>query len=770
MTSAGITPKGFIKKTYPEILQDYKTTAESIYGFPIDIAEYTPQGQLIQVFAYQNALMWDLLESVYYAGYIGTSSGDSLEYLVALIGNQRRPAMRSRGTATFFGNPNIAVPKHTKIHDEYNLIEFTTDHAITIPSSGEINVPITSTKYGYDQNISAGILTKTFPSSADFAVYNFNPTTGGRDLETDIQLRERSLVGTTHTAYATPGSILANIRADPGVEYADIEEDIPNNKFTIHYTGTTTEDKIQTLIAERKSAGIEYTISQLIDAIVTIQGAIKLMDQVDELQTIEDIKTEIANYIEPLKRGETLSWSGLYRHLSKTVNGLRDVESLIINSSEHETAITEFGQELEIVAGIKFKHGTSILWIDSKTEDVTVTVIATSDTLSDIELDDLLQTLIESIITNHPLNEPLSWTDFIDTLTDHEDISSVNYLKLQSTTEYADHPGTSVPSQQSYKFLPGTITTDTATIVPVSVTMKILINDTLILPSLPNAGNPLINHFWTLEKNEPFAYTDLQLLLPLIETSDPKINSLYSISLTGNSVTITPAAGTIPCDTDELLKITEPITIYTGFKTDVTITTAIKRTNSSVNITTLAQTVTETIQNHFKTKSPGDTLTYNEIINILTPLSGVSQILSLTIHTNTSPYGITEPGSSLIIQPTHFAVPTQIIRSIHDTLQVSVVVEATKTSSSILDEQIDTLLTSRITGYLQSLNSPSTPPLTWTGMKTTLLHDTELISDIPSLTITAGDSTLTGSTHSKTLSSIDYVIPGTYTITTTPTV
>jgi Uncharacterized homolog of phage Mu protein gp47 len=56
---------------------------------------------MLESVAYESALIWDLLEDLYYSGYVDFATGDSLDHLVALLGIRRKAATRAEGTVLF---------------------------------------------------------------------------------------------------------------------------------------------------------------------------------------------------------------------------------------------------------------------------------------------------------------------------------------------------------------------------------------------------------------------------------------------------------------------------------------------------------------------------------------------------------------------------------------------------------------------------------------------------------------------------------------------
>lgn len=76
----GLTDKGFVRRTYDDILNDKIAMAKELFGEDIDTSDQTAIGKFIRITAYDQAMAEEEIEKVYFARFPNTASGQSLEY------------------------------------------------------------------------------------------------------------------------------------------------------------------------------------------------------------------------------------------------------------------------------------------------------------------------------------------------------------------------------------------------------------------------------------------------------------------------------------------------------------------------------------------------------------------------------------------------------------------------------------------------------------------------------------------------------------------
>lgn len=271
--SFGVTANGFVLKTLQDIIADMEAEAKVQFGNDVDLTSTSPLKKFIQVIAAEQARLWQVLETVYYSGYLDFAVGQSLDNLVTLLGFVRRAAIKATGQVTFYGLDGTQIPANTEIQTSGDSpIVFVTDSPVTI-SGGSATVNITAKVAGSNGNVAANTITVlTNPIAGVTSVTNQSATTGGRDAESDEEFRNRVKQSLSSAGAATLDAIRAGVLQVTGVTSVNVEE----NDTTTDYTGTGglppksfrvlvlggANDDIAQAIFDNKPAGIQSYGSQ----------------------------------------------------------------------------------------------------------------------------------------------------------------------------------------------------------------------------------------------------------------------------------------------------------------------------------------------------------------------------------------------------------------------------------------------------------------------------------------------------------------------------
>lgn len=253
--------KGFIRKTYSEIKEELVSKAQTLFGNDVDLSSVSPLGMIVDLMSYTCDRQWQMGEELYYSLWLSTASGSSLDRVTGLGGISRKAAQHAVTTLKFTGTANTVIPSGTIVG--YNSVQFKTDEAVTIESTGIATAAATSVSTGYDCNVASGSLTKMITSiSGVTAVTNTTAATGGRPIETDAELRVRY-----GESFISSGSSLEGIRSAIAnldsvtkvtvIENADNEivDEMPPRSIHVIVSGGKEAD-IAEAIFTKKPAGI----------------------------------------------------------------------------------------------------------------------------------------------------------------------------------------------------------------------------------------------------------------------------------------------------------------------------------------------------------------------------------------------------------------------------------------------------------------------------------------------------------------------------------
>lgn len=236
--SYGVTDSGFIPKPFSVILEELKQLAKQEFGDDIDLSENSRFLRFLKVVAYREDQLWQLLEDAYYASYIDFATGSNLDNIAALVGFTRIPAAKATGTVTFSrstaATEDITVPAGTRVATSDESVVFKTTEAVTLAAGNtSVDAPIEAIEPGSAGNVAANTITKIIdPISGIESVNNANPTSGGRDTETDEEFRYRIKITLAAKGKATLDAIKAAVLEVEGVKTVKIEENDTINDYT----------------------------------------------------------------------------------------------------------------------------------------------------------------------------------------------------------------------------------------------------------------------------------------------------------------------------------------------------------------------------------------------------------------------------------------------------------------------------------------------------------------------------------------------------------
>jgi len=263
---AGVTSSGFERKTREEIERDLKNRARNLFGENINLSDRSPLGKIIKNFAYEISQNWSAQQDVYNSSFVDFAHGQSLDYLAKLIGISRRPAnpARSSEPQVFEGDEGVEIPEGFLV-ETIDGVQFFTVEDVTIDSTNSAEVNIEAVEAGEEGNVGAGEITEiTNPISGLSSTNNPAPIVGGRDIESDFELRNRFQDSVQGGGASTADAIRASILKLDAVRDALVVENdttstvdgIPPKAFeSIVYQGEATE--IVETIFDTKAAGIE---------------------------------------------------------------------------------------------------------------------------------------------------------------------------------------------------------------------------------------------------------------------------------------------------------------------------------------------------------------------------------------------------------------------------------------------------------------------------------------------------------------------------------
>lgn len=140
MADYGLTPEGFKQKRLADIIQSMSSRIADQLGVQISTESNSVFGQLIGVFSYEIADLWEQTAQVYGAMYPHTASGVSLDNAAALAGIAPIAAEKTTVVCTCYGTDGTNIPYGSQISSSSNSnITFSCVDSNAIISSNAAN-------------------------------------------------------------------------------------------------------------------------------------------------------------------------------------------------------------------------------------------------------------------------------------------------------------------------------------------------------------------------------------------------------------------------------------------------------------------------------------------------------------------------------------------------------------------------------------------------------------------------------------------------------
>jgi uncharacterized phage protein gp47/JayE len=263
--SFGVTPQGFVKKTYNDIFDELSSLAKQpeYFGSDVDLTPYGEIGLFIQLMAKVGEEAWDTLEDVYYANDIDSAEGVQLDRKVAIGGISRRPSVKATVQQVVYADDGTTIPEgylfQTPQGVQFENVESTS--AFASGTSMLFRAVLAGAEGVVVENSINEIVN---PLSGVASGTNPTASSGGLAIETDAELRARykersSAGGSTVSAIRDRVLQVPNIGVVFVFEnYANFEVDgRPPHSIEVVVSGSATDEDIATAIYESKAGGIE---------------------------------------------------------------------------------------------------------------------------------------------------------------------------------------------------------------------------------------------------------------------------------------------------------------------------------------------------------------------------------------------------------------------------------------------------------------------------------------------------------------------------------
>lgn len=178
MADYGITDKGIKIPTYADLDENLRQAAEREFrvvlgqntSWTLNWDNTNPITVFYRVLESELYRLWNLAETIYYAGNPYTATGDALDLLVTEHGITRRPPAKAKGIVTLRSlGVGQTVKSGTKLVAT-NGVEFVLLEDVFIPNSGRVDVWVEAVEPGTKGNVGPGAITTVSGAYKDVAV------------------------------------------------------------------------------------------------------------------------------------------------------------------------------------------------------------------------------------------------------------------------------------------------------------------------------------------------------------------------------------------------------------------------------------------------------------------------------------------------------------------------------------------------------------------------------------------------------------------------
>ncbi|MCR1167262.1 baseplate J/gp47 family protein [Clostridium botulinum] len=273
MSKFGITPEGYKRKTYQDLIKEVekRLKTEDYFGENIDFSDQDPLKHFTAPIMYIVSDLWEILEQNFYNASPRYAEGNQLSDKGMYIGIARKQASKAIGQETFYGEKGTVIYKGFKVATKSGAVFETTREGI-ISESGSITLDVMAMTAGASGNTPAGTITLIVnPIIGLTSVTNEKDTIKGQDKESDTEFRERYKASISIRNTNVYDSIMANVLRVTGVSSVHIKENdtmqvvngIPEKSFRVLVVGGD-DKEIAQAIFDKKPGGIQACGSKYI--------------------------------------------------------------------------------------------------------------------------------------------------------------------------------------------------------------------------------------------------------------------------------------------------------------------------------------------------------------------------------------------------------------------------------------------------------------------------------------------------------------------------
>ncbi len=324
--------------TYADRLEALLASYRSVFGPEINLAESSPDYQLLSIFARALDDISALLVSLFAARNPSYAAGTALDLLLSLYGLTRRGATYSTAAVTLTGTPNAVLSAAPEFLDDHGNIWACQTAGLTLDVSGSLTVEAVCRTPGAVAAPAGTIRSIVTPVAGLASVTNPTAAAPGEERETDAAARHRLRLAASAPSRTMPDALMDALWAVPNVRacrvYVNETENTDANGLPPHSICAVlaggTNANIAKAIFEKKAPGIQthgaasasvtdawgnaHTIHfQRVSSVYsTISIGLTALSGFDQESMVPAIRAEVQAYADRLNVGESLTVNSLY--------------------------------------------------------------------------------------------------------------------------------------------------------------------------------------------------------------------------------------------------------------------------------------------------------------------------------------------------------------------------------------------------------------------------------------------------------------------------
>lgn len=360
----GLSPTGYRRRTFEEILNAKIEKAKELFGEEINTESNTALGKYIRINAYDQYNVEELAERIYYSAFPQTSSGQSLDRLGWSVGITRNAAIPSQYQVKVSGTAGTVVELGFLVGTESELNFYNTADA-TIGEDGTCLIVVECVEAGIIGNVSASEINNIVnPAAAIDTAVGVSVIRAGVDRESDYDFLKRYEVVREGKGSCTEASIISALANIPTVSGAYIVvnesatetiDEIPPKTIACYVDGGADyHQEIAEAIFDKKPVGVGthgnetvlVSYGGLADYAVNFSHAKEVKVYVKLALTTsaefegsgnEDIKANIQSFVDSLGIGKPLITTALYSQIYSVTGVLSAIIQVSTDGTEYNS-------------------------------------------------------------------------------------------------------------------------------------------------------------------------------------------------------------------------------------------------------------------------------------------------------------------------------------------------------------------------------------------------------------------------------------------------